>query len=133
VFLAVWAERDEYQGRNRFRSYLVAVTLHRCQFVARQARCRERKLGDLAAEGATHPPLNNGAMQALIEAERRRQVREKLTQLPDNMREVLILRFTHGLPLEEIAALTGLSEGTVKSHLFRGVRRLHRWLEADGA
>lgn len=125
VFLAIWEERAEYQARDRFRSYLVAVTLHRCQFVARQARTRMRKLDDVAAQGNPTPAPSNEALHALIEEERRRAVHEKLTRIPEKMREVMILRFTHELPLSEIALVTGLSEGTVKSHLSRGIQRLH--------
>jgi RNA polymerase sigma factor (sigma-70 family) len=133
VFLSLWADRDEFQARNRFRSYLVAVTLHRCRIVARNARRRDHKLEGLAIESPGAPAHCSEELQALIEAERRRELRSKITQLPEKMREVLILRFTHDLPLDEIAALTGLRSGTVKSHLFRGVRRLQRLLGRDGA
>lgn len=132
VFLAVWSERERYESRSRFRSYLVSVTLHRCQFVARQRRSHTRKLADLASETSNEPALDSGAMHELIEAEKRREVHEKLTVLPEPMRQVLILRFTHELPIEEIAKLTGLRLGTVKSHLHRGVRRLHQSLEKGG-
>jgi RNA polymerase sigma-70 factor (ECF subfamily) len=47
------------------------------------------------------------------------------------MREVLILRFTQDLPIQEISSVTGLREGTVKSHLFRGLARLHRLIGKD--
>ena len=128
VFLALWAERDRYESRGRFRSYLVACTIHRCHIVARQARSHERKHDILAAEDSSRcdAPLGNEAVHALIEAEERREVRDKLTLLPEKMREVLILRFTYDLPIQDIATITGLREGTVKSHLFRGVARLHR-------
>jgi RNA polymerase sigma-70 factor, ECF subfamily len=134
VFLALWAERGRYQSRGLFRSYLVSCTIHRCQVAARQARSQERKHGELAkhAEGGAVAPLGNGALAMLVEAERRKTVRDKLTCLPEKMREVLILRFTHDLSVEEIAKLTGLREGTVKSHIFRGVARLHRLIGKDG-
>jgi RNA polymerase sigma-70 factor, ECF subfamily len=134
VFLALWEERHRYEERGRFRSYLVACTVHRCQFVVRQARTRARGQTELLAE---NPPdsvaVDNEALHTLIEGERRRRVREMLTELPDPMRQVLILRFTHGLPLDQISSLTGLPEGTVKSHLFRGVARLQRLLEKEGS
>jgi RNA polymerase sigma-70 factor, ECF subfamily len=135
VFLGVWAERHRYQSRGVFRSYLVSCTLHRCQFVLRQRRTHERKHSELAQENAgsaTAAPVGNQALHDLVEGERRKHVREKLALLPDKMREVLILRFTNDLSVEEIAKSTGLRAGTVKSHLFRGVARLHRLLGKDG-
>jgi RNA polymerase sigma factor (sigma-70 family) len=134
VFLGLWAERHRYQSRGLFRSYLVSCTIHRCQVVARQARSHERKHGELAqnAGGVAASPLGNEALHTLVEVEQRRNVREKLTELPEKMREVLILRFTNDLSIQEISKSTGLREGTVKSHLFRGVARLHRLLGEDG-
>jgi RNA polymerase sigma factor (sigma-70 family) len=132
VFLALWAERQRYELRGRFRSYLVSCTIHRCQIVSRQARCHERKHGVLAADGVqAEAPMDDEALRVLVEAEDRREVRRKLTLLPDKMREVLILRFTQDLPIQEIASVTGLREGTVKSHLFRGLARLHRLIGKD--
>jgi RNA polymerase sigma factor (sigma-70 family) len=133
VFLALWAERHRYQSRGLFRSYLVSCTIHRCQIVARQARSHERKHGELAvnAEDGATAPIGNEALHSLVEVEQRRHVREKLTELPEKMREVLILRFTNDLSIQAISKLTGLREGTVKSHLFRGVARLHRLLGKD--
>jgi RNA polymerase sigma factor (sigma-70 family) len=135
VFLGLWAERHRYQSRGLFRSYLVSSTIHRCQFVVRQRRTHERKHGELAqqnAGSAAEAPIGNEALHDLVEGERRKIVREKLTLLPGKMREVLILRFTNDLSIEEIARSTGLRAGTVKSHLFRGVARLHRLLGKDG-
>jgi RNA polymerase sigma factor (sigma-70 family) len=133
VFLALWAERERYELRGRFRSYLVSCTIHRCQIVARQARCHQHKHGVLAATGEARAeaPIDDEALRALVEAEDRREVRRKLTLLPEKMREVLILRFTQDLPIQEIASITGLREGTVKSHLFRGLARLHRLIGRD--
>jgi RNA polymerase sigma factor (sigma-70 family) len=133
VFLALWAERERYELRGRFRSYLVSCTIHRCQVVVRQARCHELKNGVLATAGQvqTEAPIDDEALRALVEAEDRREVRRKLTLLPEKMRAVLILRFTQDLPIQEIASVTGLREGTVKSHLFRGLARLHRLIGKD--
>jgi RNA polymerase sigma-70 factor (ECF subfamily) len=37
---------------------------------------------------------------------------------------VIVLRFYEGLPLAEIASVLGISEGTVKSTLHRGLKEL---------
>ena len=45
-------------------------------------------------------------------------------QLKPDHREVVILRFRTGLQVNEIAEITGIPEGTVKSRLFYGLRSL---------
>ena len=67
----------------------------------------------------------------LADDDRAKEVRSKLTRLPGKTREVLILRFTHELSLEEISSLTGMPLGTVKSHLFRGLKRMARFMKEE--
>ncbi len=46
---------------------------------------------------------------------------ELLAELPEEYRTVLVLRESQGFRYDEIAAATGLAEGTVKVHLFRAL------------
>ena len=71
------------------------------------------------------------AERLAIQAEYRSQVAALLQRLPTHQREVLVLRFYHDLPLEEIADITSAPIGTVKSRLFHGLRRARQLLELD--
>lgn len=51
-----------------------------------------------------------------------------LARLPDRQREVLVLRFYGDLSIDETAAATGASPGTVKSHTSRALARLRELL-----
>lgn len=42
------------------------------------------------------------------------------------------LQLVDGYPIERIAAITGMAEGTVKSHLFRGKQKLTAFLRQNG-
>jgi RNA polymerase sigma factor (sigma-70 family) len=53
----------------------------------------------------------------LSEFEQRRQLQLALDELPDEQREVLLLRLEQELTLEEIGAITGVGRETVKSRL----------------
>jgi len=128
VFLAIWAGRERYRAQGQFRSYLVSVALNRCRHVARGSKRHAEKLADLARDGGQEADPRALPLPALIERERRQEVRQALTQLPERCREVMILRFTHSMSLDEIAAATGMPPGTVKSHLSRGIKRLRRAL-----
>lgn len=129
VFLALWAERARYRPKGRFSSYLVSMTMHRCHHVARRRRTRAQKLSDLSAGPAAETPVPPELpVDVLVEQERAKEVRDKLTELPDKCRQVLILRYTHEMSLEEVGSHTGMPVGTVKSHVFRGLKRLARLL-----
>ena len=49
--------------------------------------------------------------------------------LSERQRTVFLLRFVEDMDLLEIAAVTGMKEGTVKTHLFRAVQAVRLGLE----
>jgi RNA polymerase sigma-70 factor (ECF subfamily) len=56
------------------------------------------------------------------------RVRQALKELPARQRQVVILRESHELSVQETAQLLGISEGAVKQHHFRAIRRLRERL-----
>jgi RNA polymerase sigma factor (sigma-70 family) len=62
--------------------------------------------------------------QAAILREDHREVIAALAGLPSRRREAIVLRYWLDLPEREIAAAMGVSPGTVKSHLSRGLAAL---------
>lgn len=55
-------------------------------------------------------------------------VREVLADLPHDEREVLVWRFYADLKVDDIATELGMPAGTVKSHIHRGLARMHKEL-----
>jgi RNA polymerase sigma-70 factor (ECF subfamily) len=72
----------------------------------------------------------------VVETMERRQRREVLTEalrsLPERCREVMLLRYLDECSGKEIAERLGISLGTVKGHLLKGVRDCARFFEARG-
>jgi RNA polymerase sigma-70 factor (ECF subfamily) len=52
------------------------------------------------------------------------QVRDALGRLPAEQREAIALAYYGGYTQREVATLTGVPLGTVKSRMFTGVQRL---------
>jgi RNA polymerase sigma-70 factor (sigma-E family) len=67
--------------------------------------------------------------QAVLLREEQRQVIDALAALPARRREAIVLRYWLGLSEAEIAAAMGISSGTVKSQVSRGLAALGRALE----
>lgn len=54
---------------------------------------------------------------------------EAVAHLPEKQRTVFLLRFVEEMDLLEIAAVTGMKEGTVKTHLFRALQSVRARFE----
>jgi RNA polymerase sigma-70 factor (ECF subfamily) len=67
----------------------------------------------------------------LHRVERRDRVRAALAALPDNDREILVLRVLEELPTKDIAAVLGISEVGVRSRQVRALERLKKLLGPD--
>ena len=55
-----------------------------------------------------------------------------LRELPRRQREAVVLRLLVGLSLEDVAAVLGIAQGSVRTHLDRGKRRLRERLRERG-
>ena len=63
------------------------------------------------------------------QADDERELHAAIERLPPLQRTILTLYHLEELPIGEIATITGLAEGTIKSHLFRSRKTLREFLE----
>ena len=109
--------------------YIRAAVLNGCRSVQRR-RGVARRAGVL--QRASSPPaIQASAEQEVILSQDRQQVLAALTRLPRRRREVLVLRYYLGLSEAEIAAVLGISTGTVKSTAARALAALAHDLGED--
>ncbi|MCC6933879.1 MAG: RNA polymerase sigma factor [Deltaproteobacteria bacterium] len=60
--------------------------------------------------------------------EEQTDIAQCLKKLPRRQKEVFVLRHWHGFTSAEVAMILGINEGSVKSHLFRAIRRMNELL-----
>jgi RNA polymerase sigma-70 factor (sigma-E family) len=88
---------------------------------------RRRTLRPVRAPRSTDAPA---AEHGALAADLHRRAIAALRQLPDRQRAVLVLKFYEGLSEAEIAEALGISTGSVKTHVHRGVGALRLTLGA---
>jgi RNA polymerase sigma-70 factor (ECF subfamily) len=69
-------------------------------------------------------PAQPGPDRQLADAQGNARLLLALDQVAPRQRAALVLRYGHDLSVDEIAALLGISSGSVKTHLVRGLERL---------
>lgn len=128
TFVSAWQGRATYRPEaGPLSSWLVGIVRRRA--IDRLRSLGRERLAQLAAEtrhevGAP-PPGPDHIVERIV-------IADELGQLPDAQRRVLELAFFDDLTHSQIAALTGIPLGTVKSNLRRGLLQLRRRWEVDG-
>jgi RNA polymerase sigma factor (sigma-70 family) len=113
------------------RSWLLGVTHHKAVDFVRRETAQQRRQNAEAAQRTLDPPGPDPAEEAWagIRAEK---VRAALAELPEAQRHALALAYFGGYTQREIANLTGVPLGTVKTRMFAAMRRLHLSLSDQG-
>ena len=132
AFLALWRHASRFDPRRgSVRGWLIGIArnqaIDRLRSRARQARAETAALAVAALDPPEDPVSRAGADRA--EAARLRRL---LDDLPAEPRDVLLMVHYGGLSQREIAEITGLPLGTVKSRLRLGLVRVRVLAGAEG-
>lgn len=121
TFMAALAAIDRYRDEgSTFRSWLFRIAHNQLANALRsRGRGRTRSLDDVAEPVADVDPAGVVGI-----AEESRRLRRALEALPEDRRQVVILRFVDGLSAREIGAVLGRSEGAVRVLQHRALRQL---------
>jgi RNA polymerase sigma-70 factor (ECF subfamily) len=127
VFLALWQGHGYDPARGAVSTWLLSITHHKAvDAIRREGRQRKVASHDPLIELAAAPGPDDEAWRRL----RADRTRAALRTLSAEMREVLLLAYYGGYSQREIADLTGLPLGTVKSRTLAAMKRLRTELHA---
>lgn len=122
VFLSLYERIGQYdERRGTFKAWLFAIARHEC---SRWFRRRRRLLVGLVGDHALDPAEGN---RAALEPLDKIDLERAVLRLDHKYRLPIILTKLHGFPVAETAAILGISEGTVRQRVFRGLNRLRQY------
>jgi RNA polymerase sigma factor (sigma-70 family) len=131
VFLHLWERPWAFDpGRGRLRAWLATLAHHRSVDHLRRSAVRDRSAARAAAEREPTPPPN--PEEAAVAAAVAKRVRVAVDELPAPQRTAVLLAYFEGRTFRQVARLTGVPEGTAKSRLRLGLRRLADRLQSEG-
>ena len=122
VFLRALHRLHALRESSRFGAWLAAITRNMAKDYFRQPRVQRECTDDWSTADASALPDERAQTNEAAE------ILESVRSLPEAYRETLILRLVEGMTGPEIAAKTGLSHGSVRVNLNRGMQQLREKL-----
>jgi RNA polymerase sigma-70 factor (ECF subfamily) len=130
-FWKAWQGRERFRGDCRLQTWLMQIAVN---LVRDRARSRRLQFWKSAVEiDEVVPWMRDSSADPEARAaanERVAAIWRATARLPGKQRMVFLLRFVEEMELLEIAAVTGLKEGTVKVHLYRALEMVRKRTEA---
>ncbi|HID76595.1 MAG TPA: sigma-70 family RNA polymerase sigma factor [Planctomycetaceae bacterium] len=141
TFLQVYLKCDRFEAGRRVRPWLYTVATN--QAIDAQRRNRRHRMISLdgrprgSGDGEDAPALVDlidgsepDPFERLESAERGEEVRRAVEELPEPLRQVLLLVYYQGMKYREAAEVLDIPVGTVKSRLHSAIRKLNHALNS---
>ncbi|HEV8373264.1 MAG TPA: sigma-70 family RNA polymerase sigma factor [Actinomycetota bacterium] len=129
VFVHVWERPWSFDpSRGRLRGWLATIAHHRAIDRLRRVKVRRRYA---AVEGGQQPPPPSPE-EAAVAAAVATRVRAAIRDLPAPQQAAVVLAYFEGKTFRQVAEITGVPEGTAKSRLRLGLRRVADRLRSEG-
>lgn len=135
VFIRVWRNIANMRNPSSFRSWLTQIVTN---LFYDELRKRPRKLPTVSMDESLDPEedsptrdiADSSAMphEKVLSDEMNEVIRQAMMKLPEQFRTSIVLREVEGLSYEEIAVLTNVEMGTVKSRIARARSKLQEML-----
>jgi RNA polymerase sigma-70 factor, ECF subfamily len=135
VFISIFKAIDGFRGDSQLSTWVYRVAANHCRNRLKYLTRRRRKMTEAYDEQSEEATVVPGAERPdapdqLLEAHQTEHfLQAGLLTLDEEQRELIVLREVEHLSYDEIMAITGLPEGTVKSRLHRARAALREHIE----
>ena len=139
VFVQVFKAIDQFRGESKLSTWIYRIAVNLCKNHSKYLQRRHANDQDELEPLAERAPMSSAKGTTVGEIERpddmlvgrqiERVVQRAIGALDSEFREALILRDVEDLSYEEIAQITGVPDGTVKSRIHRARAQLKAAVE----
>jgi RNA polymerase sigma-70 factor (ECF subfamily) len=128
VFLDVWRQADRFEARSQVSTWLLAIA--RIKALSALRKRPDEELDDETAQAIEDQ--SDDPEVAMQKKDTSAVLRQCMTKLSAEHREIVDLVYYHEKSVEEVAKIVGVPENTVKTRMFYARKRLGELLKAAG-
>lgn len=128
VFVALPAAIARFRGESSLRTFLISIAVNHAHNHVRAASRRRAALARMAREPEPNSP---DPEREVLRARLGQRLMLALDKLPLEQRVVVVLAEIEERSSQEIAAIVGVPEGTVRTRLFHAKRKLRERLGGE--
>jgi RNA polymerase sigma-70 factor (ECF subfamily) len=132
AFLRAWRGLRDFRGDASFKTWLYQIVTHLCYNRLPGLR-RELQSMEVDESALELPDEQTTLEENVLSHELCHALHAAMDRLPESYRLLLTLRHLQELSYAEIAAVTGMPLGTVKTGIHRARQQLRAWLQEYGA
>ncbi|TDC54616.1 RNA polymerase sigma factor [Jiangella ureilytica] len=130
AFVKAYRTLGSFRDGAPFRPWLLRIVLNEARNATRSARRYRAAAGRSSVlDAAALTAVADDPATSALSAERRAELVAAVRALPEPQQRVVVCRYLLDLDEEETATVLGWPRGTVKSRLYRALRRLRAGLE----
>lgn len=124
--MSVYQQLAKLKDPDKFKFWLYRTALNHCHMEERSRRRFNNRLQVMQERTYNDNPLRPD--QIMARQERQNILSRALQQIPEEQRELILLKEYEGLKFREIADLLQISENTAKARLYYGLKKLRNIL-----
>jgi RNA polymerase sigma-70 factor (ECF subfamily) len=128
VFLDVWRQAGKFEGRSAVSTWMLSIA--RFKALSALRRRPEEELDDKTAERIEDQ--TDDPETTLAKKDKGSLLRQCLSKLSTEHREIIDLVYYHEKSVEEVAGIVGIPEATVKTRMFYARKKLSELLKEQG-
>ena len=132
TFIAAYRNLANFRGDAKVSSWLHRIAVNQCLTIKRRAKTRSEDFLDESEAGEDRTfiaPAKFSPLRTAEQTERLNLVRQAVQSLPDDLRQIVILKEFEEMTFQQISETLELPLSTVKSRLYTALKQLRSKIE----
>ena len=117
LFTRIWEHRDRFKADASFTTWMFSIAYNMCK-----NEYRHKEVVQTYQEHIMTTTTDIATDDTLEQQQRRQMLAQAINALPENQKPLFLLRYEEELTVPEIARITMLPEGTIKTRLLTALK-----------